>query len=79
MVGPREIISDVLAEFATGVRRDTGCDLDPEKCKFYSPNQHAWEDIQQRHRILEASRHIYEGIYINNIGDKLRGYMSSMF
>ena len=45
----------------------------PEKCKFYSPNASTWEGIRIRNIISENLKHIQDGIFINNDGDKLRG------
>ena len=41
MVGPRDVIFTILAEFAEGVERDTGCQPEPEKCKIYNPDASA--------------------------------------
>ena len=32
LIGPKEVIFDVLAEFAEGIRRDHGCALNTRKC-----------------------------------------------
>jgi hypothetical protein len=45
----------------------------PGKCKFYSPDASAWEDIQRRDIIPITLNHIYEGIFITNEGDNMRG------
>ena len=58
MVGPREVIFMILAEFVEGVEKDTGCQLVPGKCKFYSPDASAWEDIQRRDIIPIYLKHI---------------------
>jgi hypothetical protein len=73
MVGLREVIFSVLEEFAKGVEAETGCDLVPEKCKFFSPDEGAWEDAKRKHLILESLLHMQEGIYINDKGERLRG------
>jgi hypothetical protein len=36
LIGPKEIIFAVLAEFATGLGRDHGCVLNTRKCKMFS-------------------------------------------
>ena len=73
IVGPRDAIFAVLAEFAEGVERDTGCQLVPEKCKFYSQYFTAMEDINNRDLIPESLKHMQEGIFINGEGGMLHG------
>jgi hypothetical protein len=36
LIGPKEIIFEVLAKFAEGIERDHGCALNTRKCKMYS-------------------------------------------
>jgi hypothetical protein len=72
MVGPRDVIFTILAEFAERVERDTGCQLVPDKCKLYNLDETVWEDISSKKK-PEILRHLKEGIYINNEGAKLRG------
>ena len=36
MVGPREVVFKVLAEFSEGIRQGTGCELVARKCMMYS-------------------------------------------
>jgi hypothetical protein len=43
-----------------------------KKCKFYSPDPTASQDIRIRDIIHENLKHIQEGIFINNTGDILR-------
>ncbi len=45
----------------------------PEKCKLYNPNPTAWQDIHGRNIIPENLNHIQEGIFVNNLGERLRG------
>ena len=35
LIGPKEVIFEVLAEIAEGIRRDHGCALNTRKCKMY--------------------------------------------
>ncbi len=58
MAGPRDVIVTVLAEFVDGVEKNTGCQLDPGRCKFFSPDETAWEDVNNRQFIPESLRHI---------------------
>jgi hypothetical protein len=73
IVGPKNAIFAVLAKFAEGVKRDIGCQLVPEKCKFYNPDSTIWEDINNRDLLPEDLKHMQEGIFINSTGDMLRG------
>ena len=43
------------------------------KCKFYSPDKIAWEDLRSRVLIPKNLRHMLEGKYANNDGDNQRG------
>jgi hypothetical protein len=35
MIGPHELVFQVLAEFVRGIKEDCGCDLNVAKCKMY--------------------------------------------
>jgi hypothetical protein len=41
MVGPREVIFEVLEDFAKGIREGTGCELVARKCKFFRLDENA--------------------------------------
>jgi hypothetical protein len=39
MIGPKEVVFDVLAEFAEALREEHGCRLNTRKCKMYIINE----------------------------------------
>ena len=39
MVGPKELIFEVVRQFANGVKEDTSCGLNVRKCKMYNINE----------------------------------------
>jgi hypothetical protein len=65
IVGPREVVFKVLAEFAEGIKQGTGCELVPKKCRMYSLDPIAWQDCKHKNLIQEELRLIEEGIYVN--------------
>jgi len=73
MVGPREVVFKVLAEFAEGTRQGTGCKLVAKKCMMYSSDATTWHDCIQNRLILEEPRLMEKGIYVNENGDMLKG------
>ena len=76
LVGPKEIIFEVLAEFAEGLERDHGCTLNTRKCKMYSRSEGACEAARREGFIPAAVEHIQEGTYVvNEMGDVLRGLL----
>jgi hypothetical protein len=75
MVGPKEIIFDVLAKFAEGIERDHGCALNTRKCKMYSRTEGACEEARREGFIPAVLEHIQEGTYVNETGDIFRGIL----
>jgi len=75
LVGPKEIIFEVLAEFAEGIRRDRGCALNTRKCKMYSRREGACATARREGYIPTEIEYIQEGAYVNESGDILRGLL----
>jgi hypothetical protein len=75
LIGPKEIIFEVLAEFAEGIERDHGCALNTRKCKMYNRAEGACEAPRREGYIPAAVEHIQEGAYVNETGDVLRGLL----
>jgi hypothetical protein len=73
MVGPREVVFKVLAEFAEGIKQRTGCKRVPKKCKMYNLDPTTWHDCKHKNLIPEEPMLMEEGIYVNENGDMLRG------
>ncbi len=48
MVGPREVIFTVVAEFAAGVKEDCGCELNVKKCLMCNPREGVCKDARAR-------------------------------
>ncbi len=36
MIGPKEVVFEVLASFAYGIKEECGCELNVAKCKMFS-------------------------------------------
>jgi hypothetical protein len=75
LIGQKEIIFEVLAEFAEGFERDHGCSLNTRKCKMYIRTNEACEAARREGYILAAVEHIQEGSYVTETGDILRGIL----
>ena len=73
MVGQKEVVFNVLREFVVGVKEDIGCGLNVRKCKTYNIQLGECEDAKREGRITDESRHLEEGIYMTDRGEKLRG------
>ena len=58
LIGPKEIIFEVLAEFAEGIERDHGCALNTRKCKMYIRTEGACEAARREGYILATVEHI---------------------
>ncbi len=58
LIGPKEIIFTVLAEFATGLERDHGCALNTRKCKMFSRTEGACEAARREGYIPAEVEHI---------------------
>ncbi len=39
MIGPKEVVFEVLKEFAEAIREEHGCRLNTRKCKMYNINE----------------------------------------
>jgi len=75
LVGPKEIIFEVLAEFAEGIERDHGCALNARKCKMHSWTEGACAAARREGHIPAAMEHIQEGTDVNESGEILRGLL----
>jgi hypothetical protein len=73
MIGPPEVVFQVLAEFAAGLKEDCGCELNIKKCKMLSKEEGACEAARRAGHIPEDMQHLQEGVHINESGDALRG------
>jgi hypothetical protein len=73
MVGPRELIFEVLEDFAKGIREGKGCEMVARKCKMFSLDETAWGDCNMKGHIPQELEHMEEGIYVNDNGDMLMG------
>ena len=73
MIGPPEVVFQVLADFAAGLKEDCGCELNIKKCKMYSKEEGVCEAARRAGHIPENMMHLQEGVHINESGDTLRG------
>jgi len=75
MMGPVEVVCQVLEEFAMGIREDHGCQLNARKCKMYIMEKDKCEEARREGHIPDNLQHIQEGIYVNESGDRWKGIM----
>ena len=75
LVGPPEIVFEVLAEFARDLKKDSGCELNIDKCKMYIVEEDACEKERRQGLIPDELQHLQEGSYVNWSGDVLRGIL----
>jgi len=61
MVGPKDLIFDVVRQFATRVKANTGCGLNVRKCKMYNINAGECQEAGRRGLIPEELNHLEEG------------------
>ena len=73
IIGPREEVFRILADFAKGIEESKGCQLVARKCKMYSLDKRAWKDCKERNVIPQELTHKEEGIYVTENRDFLRG------
>jgi hypothetical protein len=43
MIRPPELVFEVLAKFAAGIKEDCGCELNVSKCRMYNKEEGACE------------------------------------
>jgi len=73
MMGPKEIVFQVLEEFAEGIKEDHGCELNTRKCKMYSMEDDRCDEARREGHIPVSMQHIEEGTCVNESGDRLKG------
>jgi hypothetical protein len=64
LVGPPEIVFEVLAEFTRDLKKDTGCELNINKCKMYSVEEGACEKVRRHGLIPDDLQHLQEGSHV---------------
>ncbi len=65
LVGPREVIFEVLSTFARGISEECGCGLDVKKCKMYYEEEAACYEVRREGLISEDLQHLQEGGFVN--------------
>jgi hypothetical protein len=75
MMGPKEVVLQVLEEFAVRIREDHGYELNTRKCKMYNIEDDICNEANREGHIPESLQHIEEGIYVIESGDRLKGIM----
>jgi hypothetical protein len=58
MIGPPEVVFQVLAEFAVGIKENCGCELNFKKCKMYNKDEGACEAARRAGHIPETMQHL---------------------
>ncbi len=65
MIGPREVVIEVLASFAKGIKEECGCDLNMAKYKMYNKGEGACEEARRVGCIPGELSHLHEGTHVN--------------
>jgi len=73
VMGPMEVVFQVLEEFSVGNTEDHGCPLNARMCKMYIMEEGKCEEGRMEGHIPESLQHVHEGIYVNESGDRLKG------
>ncbi len=68
MIGPEEVVFNVVRDFTAGVKADTGCGLNFRKCKMYNINHGQCEAAERSGYITEELRHLEEGRLVDEDG-----------
>jgi len=68
MMGPMEIVFQVLEEFAEGIKEDHGCELNPRKCKMYNMEGDICDRARRDGYIPMSLQHVEEGAFVNETG-----------
>ncbi len=58
LVGPPEIVFEVLAEFARGLKKESGCELNIGKCKMHNVEEGAYERVRRQGIIPDELQHL---------------------
>ena len=58
MIGPPELVFEVLAEFAAGIQEDCGCELTASKCKMYNKEEGTCEAVRKADHIPVELLHL---------------------
>jgi len=65
MMGPKEVVFQVLAEFAAGIRNEHKCKLNTRKSKMYCIVEDVSEETRREGHIPESLQHIEEGVFVD--------------
>ena len=71
MIGPKEVICGVLAEFAEDIQQDHECILNTRKCRMYCLTEGVCEGARREVYTQKEIKHIEEGAYVNESGEIL--------
>ncbi len=58
MIGPKEVVFEVLGSFAKGMKEECGCDLNVAKCKMYNKKEGACEEARRAGCIPDDLSHL---------------------
>ena len=73
MMGPMEVVFQVLEEFAIGIKEEHGCELNTRKCKMYSMEKGKCMEAKREGHIPLSMQHVEEGVYVNESEECLKG------
>jgi hypothetical protein len=73
MMGPMEVVFQVLKEFVIGIKEEHGCELNTRKCKMYNIKEGRCMAARREGHIPLSMQHVEEGIYVNELGERLKG------
>jgi hypothetical protein len=73
MVGPKEVVFEVLAEFAKALEEEHGCMLNTMKCKMYSINEGVCQQAKEEEWIPTELEYLEEGTMVDETRINMRG------
>ena len=73
MVGPKEVVFEVLAEFAKALKDEHDCTLNTRKCKMYSINEGVCQRAMEEGWIPTDLEHLQEETMVDESGNNVRG------
>ena len=73
MIGPKEVVFEVLTKFVEALREEHGCRLNTRKCKMYIINERMFQQAKEEGWIPTESVHLEEGTLVDETGNNLRG------
>ena len=73
MIGPKEVVFQVLRDFAQEIKEEHGCMLNTRKCKMYTGNEGICQRAKEEGWIPTELELLEEGSIVDDLGIRRRG------